>query len=132
MLFCEVHSALFSIESAIILSQPPSPVHVLEGQPLKLAWSFSVQGTFCRVEFVFAEGQAFILDMSLTTTFVEPAFVGRLTASTTGRNATITFFSVNRTDSNNYVFKVLDSDSRTTQVPLDVIVEYGVCTRLQN
>lgn len=124
MLFCEVHSALFcSIESAIILSQSPSPVHVLEGQPLKLEWSFSVQGTFRRVEFVFAEGQAFIGDTSLTTTFVEPAFVGRLTASTTGGNATIAFFSVNRTDSNNYVFKVLDSDSRTTQVPLDVIVE---------
>ncbi|XP_074634270.1 neuronal growth regulator 1-like [Acropora palmata] len=61
--------------------------------------------------------------MSLTTTFLVPAFVRSLTASTTGRNATITFFSVNRTDSNNYIFKVLDT-SGTTPVPLEVIVEY--------
>ena len=124
MPFYEVHHSAFfcSIESAIILSQPPSPVFVLEGQPLKLEWSFSVQGTFRRVEFEFAGGQAFILDASLTTTFLEPAFVGRLTASTTGRNATITFFSVNRSDSNNYLFRVLDT-SGTTLVPLEVIVE---------
>ena len=74
------------------------------------------------MEFVFAGGRALILDMSLTTTFLVPAFVGSLTASTTGRNATITFFSVNRTDSNNYIFKVLDT-SGTTPVPLEVIVE---------
>lgn len=124
MLFCEVDSALFcSIESATVLSLPPTPVRVLEGQPLKLKWSFSVQGTFRRVEFVFAGGGALILDTSLTTTFLVPEFVGRLTASTTGRNATIAFFSVNRTDSNNYIFKVLDSDSGTTEVPLEVIVE---------
>ena len=123
MLFCEVDSALFcSIESATILSLPLTPVRVLEGQPLKLDWTFSLQGTFRRVEFVFAGGRGLILDMSLTTTFVEPAFVGRLTASTTGRNATITFLSVNRTDSNNYLLAVLDI-SGTTRVPLEVIVE---------
>ncbi|XP_067033410.1 hemicentin-1-like isoform X2 [Acropora muricata] len=115
---------VYEAESATVLSLPPTPVHVLEGQPLKLKWSFSVQGTFRRVEFVFAGGGALILHTSLTTTFLVPAFVGRLTASTTGRNATITFFSVNRTDSNNYIFKVLDSDSGTTEVSLEVIVEY--------
>lgn len=111
-----------SIESATILSQPPSPVRVLEGQPLKLEWSFSVQGTFRRSQLGFSGSVAGFLEMSLTSTFIEPAFSDRLTASTTERNTTITFFSVDRTDNANYVFGVYDS-SGVTGVPLKVIVE---------
>ena len=116
LLFC-------SLESVTILSQPPTPVRVLEGQPLKLDWTFSVQGAFRRVEFVFVDNGSIIVETSHTTTpFIAPAFEGRLAASTTARNATITFFSVIRTDSNNYLFDVLDS-SGSTPVPLEVIVE---------
>ena len=59
---------------------------------------------------------------SLTESFVEPAFNDRLTSSTTERNATVTFLSINRTDSANYVFGVLDSSDVTT-APLKIIVE---------
>ena len=111
-----------SIESATILSQPPSPVRVLEGQPVKLEWTFSAQGTFRRVQLGFSGSAVGFLEMSLTSTFIEPAFSDRLTASTTERNSTITFFSVKRNDSADYVFGVLDS-SGTTVAPLEVIVE---------
>ena len=123
MLFCGVHPALFcSIESATILSQPPTPVRVFEGQPLKLEWTFSVQGTFRRVQLAFSGAAAGFLEKFPIGSFIEPAFQGRLTASTTERNATITFFSINRTDSADYVFGVLDS-SGLAEEPLKVIVE---------
>ena len=113
----------FSAESATILSQPPTPVRVLEEQPLKLDWTFSVEGAFRRVEFVFAENRSIIVEMfSTRTPFIASAFDGRLTAGTTERNATITFFSVIRADRNNYILEVLDS-SGSTLVPLEVIVE---------
>ena len=124
MLFCEVHPALFfSIESARILSQPPSPVRVLEGQPLKLEWTLSVQGTFRRLEFKLSEAVgAFVEIIPLSSPFITSEFEDRLNASLTGRNLTITFFSMNRTDSANYEFRVFGS-SGSISVSLRVIVE---------
>ena len=110
------------IESATILSQPPTPVRVLEGQHLKLEWTFSVQGTFRRVQLAFVGVSAGFVEATLTGSFPLPAFNGLLTASTTERNATITFFSVNRIDSANYAFGVVDS-SGPTEEPLKIIVE---------
>ena len=111
-----------SIESATIFSRPPSPVRVLEGQPLKLEWTFSAQGTFRRVQLGFSGSAVGFLEMSLSSSFIEPAFSDRLTASTTERNSTITFSSVNRNDSANYVFGVSDS-SGITEAPLEITVE---------
>ena len=123
MLFCGVHSALFcSIESVKILSQPPSPVRVFEGQPLRLEWTFSVQGTFRRVQLGFLGSPAAFVEASLSSIFIEAAFSDRLTLSTTKRNATVTFFSMNRTDSADYVFGVFDSSGVTTE-PLKIIVQ---------
>ena len=114
--------AVLFIESATILSQPPTPVRVLEGQPLKLEWTFNVQGTFRRVQLAFSGDAAGFVEVTLTGSFPLPAFNDRLAASTTERNATITFLSVNRTDSADYVFGVLDS-SGVTEEPVKVIVE---------
>ena len=105
-----------------MLSQPPSPVRVLEGQPLKLEWTFSVQVTFCRVELELSGAPAAFLEITPSSTYIDPAFERRLTASATDGNATITFLSVNRTDSANYVFKVFGSPG-SILVPLKVIVE---------
>ena len=77
---------------------------------------------FRRVQLGFSEADADFVEVTLTGSFPLPAFNGRLTASTTERNATITFLSVNRTDSADYVFQVLDS-SGLTKEPLKVIVE---------
>ena len=114
--------AVLSTETATILSQPPTPVLVLEGQHLKLEWTFSVHGTFRRVQLGFSGSSAGFVEKSLTGSFIEPAFKGRLTAGTTERNATITFFSINRTDSADYIFAVLDSAGVTAE-PLKIIVE---------
>ena len=97
-------------------------MRVLEGQPLKLEWTFTVQGTFRRVQLAFLGVSAGFVEKQLAGSFIDPAFEGRLTASTTERNATITFFSMNRTDSADYVFGVLDSRGLTEE-PLTVIVE---------
>lgn len=97
-------------------------MRVLEGQHLKLEWTFSFQGTFRRVQLGFYGAAASFVEATLIGSFIGPGFEGLLTASTTERNATITFFSVNRTESANYVFGVLDS-SGLTEEPLEVIVE---------
>lgn len=114
---------VYETETATILSQPPTPVLVLEGQHLKLEWTFSVHGTFRRVQLGFSGSSAGFVEKFLTGSFIEPAFKGRLTAGTTERNATITFFSINRTDSADYIFAVLDS-AGATEEPLKIIVEY--------
>ncbi|XP_067056801.1 hemicentin-1-like isoform X2 [Acropora muricata] len=110
-------------ESATVISQPLSPVRVLEGQPLKLEWTLSVQGTFRRLELEVPGADSALVEITPSSTFIDPKFEGRLTASLTGRNVTITFLSVNRTDSADYAFKVFGS-SGTITVPLKVIVEY--------
>ena len=120
-----------SIESATVLSQPPSPVRVLEGQPLKLEWTLSVQGIFRRLELQLSGAFGAFVEITSSSTFIDPEFQGRLTASLTGRNVTITFFSVNRTDSANYDFKVFDSAGSIT-VPLKVIVECKYTVNLRS
>ena len=113
------------IESQLlnITSQPTSPVTGLEGQPLRLEWKFSVQGTFLRVQLSFSGAAIAFLEKTLTTTFLIGRFTGRLTASATETNATITFLSLNRTDSNDYVFAVLDTNGASVTAPLQVVVQ---------
>ena len=97
-------------------------MRVLEGQPLKLEWTFSVRGSFRRLELQLSEASEAFLEITPSSTFIVPEFEGRLTANLTGTNVTITFLSVNRTDSAKYEFKVFGSPG-SISVPLKVIVE---------
>ena len=97
-------------------------MRVFEGQPLKLEWTFSVQGAFRRAELELSGASVSFVEITPSSIFIDSAFRSRLTANVTGRNATITFLSVNRTDSANYVFKVFGSPG-SVSVPLKVIVE---------
>lgn len=106
-----------------ITSQPTSPVSLLEGQPLRLDWTFSVQRTFRRVQLGFSGNAAPFLEKTLTTLFLSGQFTGRLIASATETNATITFLSVSRSDSNDYVFAVLDTDGDSLTAPFEVVVQ---------
>lgn len=107
-----------------ITSQPPSPVSVLEGQPLTLEWSFSVAKTFLRLQLGLSGSLlAFVEASPGSPSAIRGVFRGRVSASSTETNATITFSSVNRTDTASYVFSVIDTDGDFASAPLQLIVQ---------
>lgn len=106
-----------------ITSQPPSPVSVLEGQPLTLEWTFTVANTFLRVKLSLSGSSLNLIEASPgSPSVIGRVFRGRVTASSTETNATITFFSMNRTDTASYTFAVIDTDSESAIAPLQLIV----------
>lgn len=107
-----------------ITSQPPSPVSVLEGQSLTLEWTFSVANTFLRVQLGLSGSPLPLVEASPgSSSFIGRVFRGRVTASSTETNATITFSSVNRTDTASYVFSIIDTDGDFASAPLQLIVQ---------
>ena len=105
-----------------ITSQPLSPLHVLEGEPLTLEWTFGVSRTFLRVELGVSGSRIALVEASPGLSSIRGIFRGRVTASSTETNATITFLSLNRTDSASYVFAVLDTAGFSADAPLQLIV----------
>lgn len=65
-----------------ITSRPPSPLRVLEGEPLPLAWTFSVVTTFLRVALVNKLPLA-LLDASPESRIIPRVFHGHVSASST-------------------------------------------------
>ena len=116
-----------------ITSHPASPLRVLEGQPLTLEWTFSVASTLLRVELRYSYSYSYsyiispvapvaLVEASSGGTIIRGVFLGRVSASSTQTNATITFSSLNRTDTANYVFAVVDTARRFAEAPLQIIV----------
>ena len=111
-------------QAPTIVFQPPSPVLVLEGQPLTLEWTFSVPRTFLRMQLGFPGSFLALVEASPGSPGnVRGVFLGRVSAITTETNATITFFSLNRTDTGSYVFAVLDTIGAFAQAQLQLIVQ---------
>ena len=105
--------------------QPQSPLRVLEGQLLTLNWRFSVPNTLLRVQLGLTGSFVGIVEASPGSPglITQQVFRGRLNASTTQTNATITFFSLNRTDTDSYAFLVLDTVGTSAQAQLQLIVQ---------
>ena len=97
---------------------------MLEGQPLTLNWMFSIPRTFLRVQLGFTRSFLPLIEASLGSPgAIRGVFLGRVNASTTETNATITFFSLNRTDTGSYVFIVLDTLGANARAQLQLIVQ---------
>ena len=108
-----------------ITSQPPSPVSVLEGEPLTLEWAFSVPNRVQRVEFQI-EGSSELPPIESSPgspSSIARELRGRVNASSTQTNARITFFSVNRMDAASYIFVVINIDRLDARAPLELIVQ---------
>lgn len=107
-----------------ITSQPPSPVNALEGELLTLDWTFSVPNTVRRVQLSLKGITAPLLEVSPgSSDGIGKELRGRVNASSTQTNARIIFFSVNRIDSKNYTFLVVDTDLVSASAPLELIVQ---------
>ena len=107
-----------------ITLQPPSPVSALEGQPLTLEWSFSVAKILLRVQLQLSGSLIPLLeaDSRSSISIFREALRGRVIVSIIETNATITFSSVNKTDTASYVFAVLDTVGSFAEAPLQIIV----------
>ena len=106
-----------------ITSHPPSPVSILEGQPLTLEWTFSVANTFQRVQLALSGSFVNLIEASPgSPSVIGRVFHGRVAAGSTSTNATFTFSSMNRTDTGSYVFVVIDTDNEFASAPLQLIV----------
>ena len=106
-----------------IASQPPSPLLVLEGEPLPLEWTFSVVTTLLRIELGGSTSRVALVEASPRSSSIRGILRGRVTASSTETNATITFLSLNRTDTASYVFAVLDYAGYFADASLQLIVQ---------
>ena len=107
-----------------ITSQPPSQVNVLEGDPLTLEWRFSVAKTFLRVQLGFSGSLLPFIEASPGyPNIIRGVFLGRVRASSTQTNVTITFSAMNRTDTASYVFAVINTDGDFAVAPLQLIVQ---------
>ena len=107
-----------------ITSQPASLVSVLEGEPLTLEWSFTVAKTLLRVQLGLNGAFLPLLEAYSDSSIVlRGTFRGRVSVNRTETNATITFSSVDRTDTANYVFAVVDTDGGSGSAPLQLIVQ---------
>ena len=112
------------IESVNITSRPSSPLRVLEGQSVTLEWRFSVVTTVLPVELTGSKSRVALVDATPQSAGnVRGIFSGRGTASSTETNATITLSSLNRTDTDNYIFAVLYNDGSFAEAPLQIIVQ---------
>ena len=118
LLFSPIESQGVSISSS-----PWSPLRVLEGQSVTLEWTFSVVTTLLRVELTGSKLRLALVEASPVSSSVRGIFIGRGTASSTETNATITLSSLNRNDTDNYVFTVIDNDGSFAQAPLQIIVQ---------
>ena len=95
----------------------------LEGQPLTLNWTFSAGATLFRVELGVSGSRLALVELSPGSTRIRGIFSGRVDAIYTETNATITFSSLNRTDTATYLFVVLDEKDASAQVTLQLIVQ---------
>ena len=105
-----------------ITSQPLSQLRALERQPLTLKWTFSVARTFLRVELGVSGSLIALVEASRGSSSVRGVFRGRVSASSTQMNATITIFSLDRSDTRTYTFSVIDTDGDFASAPLQLIV----------
>ena len=116
--------AFFPAESQVtITTQPSSPLRVLEGRPLTLEWTYSLERsvTLRRWEFGIAGEILTIVDVLFNgDTYIAD---DRVTVNITGTNVTITFLALNRNDSNHYIFRVFGSGFTSDSSDVEIIVE---------
>ncbi|XP_068685571.1 fibroblast growth factor receptor 1-like isoform X2 [Montipora foliosa] len=129
-----MYSALFCILIGILLICPEtesqvtitphfsSPVLVLEGQPLTLKWTYSIQGSsFRRVEFEISGASVPIIEASLSgNPFTTD---DRVSVNISGTYVTIMFRTVDRNDSNDYTLIVLTSGPSIGAANVKIIVQ---------
>ncbi|XP_068685550.1 uncharacterized protein [Montipora foliosa] len=99
-----------------------SPVLVLEGRPVTLKWTYSIQGdSFRRVEFRISGASVPIIEVSLSGNPF--TFDDRVSVNITATYLTIMFRTVDTKDSNNYTLVVLANGPTSGTADMKIIVQ---------
>ncbi|XP_068685617.1 uncharacterized protein [Montipora foliosa] len=99
-----------------------SPVLVLEGRPVTLKWTYSIQGdSFRRVEFRISGASVPIIEESLSGNPF--TFDDRVSVNITATYLTIMFRTVDTKDSNNYTLVVLANRPTSGTADMKIIVQ---------
>ena len=100
-----------------------SPLRVKEGESVSVEWNYSLHGVdFLQMRFSI-QGAAFVVQKIQTgAALISTSFRGRITENITESFASITFLSVNRTDSKAYTLTVtnVNGDENFDTVELQV------------
>ncbi|XP_068685509.1 hemicentin-1-like isoform X2 [Montipora foliosa] len=107
-----------------ITNEPSNPLRVLETKQATLEWTYSIEGsTFRKLEFKISGSDSFIVDAF----FVGAPIIrdDRVTLNITGRNVTITFDTMNRNDSDDYLLIVQAADGKDSSSSVQIIVNYA-------
>ena len=100
-----------------------SPLHVVEGESVTLEWTYNLHGVaFYQMSLSF-QGVTVILKTQGGAAFISSRFRGRITENITESFTSVKFLSINRTDSNTYVLKVLNDDGLEERVTLELQVQ---------
>ena len=98
----------------------------MEGNELFLQWNYTLGGAFRLAEFdLSAIPEAIdIADRLLSqATLLNAAYQGRVKANIAATQANVTFLSLNRTDTGNYVFKVQRQDGKKISSTIKLTVQ---------
>ncbi|XP_068734047.1 hemicentin-1-like [Montipora capricornis] len=100
-----------------------SPVRVLEGQPLTLEWTYSIQGSlFQRLEFGISGAAVHIVEAFYTGNLL--ILDDRVSVNITATNGTITFRTTDRNDSNDYTLVVFTFGNNSGTSDVKIIVDF--------
>ncbi|XP_068734050.1 fibroblast growth factor receptor 3-like isoform X1 [Montipora capricornis] len=99
-----------------------SPFFALEGRPVTLKWTYSIQGdSFRRVEFRISGASVPIIEASLSGNPI--TFDDRVSVNITATYVTIMFRTMDTTDSNNYALVVLANGPTSGTADMEIIVQ---------
>ena len=95
----------------------------MEGESVTLEWTYNLHGVaFFQMRLSF-QGGTVISKTQGGAAFISSRFRGRITENITESFASVKFLSINRTDSNTYVLKVLNDDGLEERVTLELQVQ---------
>ena len=96
----------------------------MEGESVTLEWTYEAGGSAFRQAEFDTQGVPFVVDkFRQEPVAIGPVFSGRVVATITDTNASITFLVVNRSDSRTYDFFVHNENRLTDDRALDIEVQ---------
>ncbi|XP_022793085.1 hemicentin-2-like isoform X1 [Stylophora pistillata] len=128
LLLINVASFFFESESQPVFTKwPPSTSYVVEGNGLFLQWNYTLGGAFRSAEFdlsAIPEAIDIADRFKSEATFIHTDYQGRVEANITATQANVTFLSLTRADTGNYVFKVEREDRKKNSSTMKITVQF--------
>ena len=120
---CLFFICFLELQAPTITPAFSSPLHVVEGESVSVEWNYSLHGVgFLQTRFSIQGAGLVVLKIQTSAALISTSFRGRITENITESFASITFLSVNRTDSKAYTLAVtnVNGDDNVDTVEIQV------------